>query len=441
MDNLIFDFNNREKVYTVLELNDTVRGIIRDYFPAYVWICGEIQDLRERQHVNLNLVQKDETSDKIVAQVKAVIFANVKYAIYKKLKESGVELKDDIEVKLLCKVDLYSRTGAFSLTVFDIDPAYTLGKVAQNRQKILDDLKKRGLLEKNKFLQIPLVPLRIGLITAGDSAAFHDFSSELRSSRFNFRVFLRDCHMQGKNVEQDVTGALRIFEQMAGKLDVVVITRGGGSTADLGWFDNKLIAETIAGLSLPVISGLGHEINTTITDIVAHTYQKTPTKAAQFLVEKVTAFDLQLTLFSQEICASAEESIEKHKNRLKSSALQIESMTLGYFRDHFLELAQKRQECLHLAASRSRKESQFLRQAATLLKLHTVNILRGAQDELKGISEKIKLLDPRNVMKRGFSLTLQNGKAVKDAGMLNTGDKLTTVFYKGEADSIIEKIR
>jgi len=439
MDNLTFDFNKREKIYTVLELNDTVRGIIRERFPSYVWVCGEIQDLRERQHVNLNLVQKDEKSDKLIAQVRAVIFANVKFSLYKKLKTAGVELKDDIEVKLLCKVDLYSKNGAFSLTVFDADPSYTLGKAAQNRQQILEDLKKRGLLAKNKLLSLPLVPLRLGLITSAASAAFFDFTSELKNSGFAFKVFLRDCHMQGKNVEADVTGALRIFQSMSDKLDAVVITRGGGSTADLGWFDNKLIAETIAGLSLPVVSGLGHEINTTITDIVAHTFQKTPTKVAQFLVEKVADFEKRLDEFSSEICNAAEEVIAGYKQSLQSSAFKIEAMTLSYFRDHFLDLSQKKQQCLHLASSLTEKSKQFLVQAQTLLTLHSKNILSQAENELESIKDKMKMLDPKNVMKRGFSLTLKQGKAVKDAALLQPGDKITTVFYKGEAESTIDK--
>jgi exodeoxyribonuclease VII large subunit len=169
-----------ERVYSILELNTTVRELIRIEFPDYIWVCGEIQDLRQREHINFNLVQKHSHADEIIAQVSAVIFANITSHIFEKIKESGAlfTLKDDIEVKLLCKVDLYAKAGKFSLTVIDIDPVYTLGKVAQAREKIIEDLRQRGLLEKNKLLSFPELPLKIGLITSSDSAAYHDFINE-----------------------------------------------------------------------------------------------------------------------------------------------------------------------------------------------------------------------------------------------------------------------
>jgi len=287
------DFLKIEKVFTVLEINTIVKGLIREAFPETIWVCGEIQGLRpdrNKRHTYFELVQKQAEGDGIVAKVKVALFAGRKPLIQRRINETegGFELKNDIEVKFLCEVSLHPPTGQYSLVVVDIDTVYTLGKVAQNRLKVIEDLKMRGLLEKNKLTCFPLLPLRVGLVTAYDSAAYHDFINELKNSSYSFKVLVQNCHMQGKLVEGDVVKALCFFNNLSSKkLDVIVITRGGGSTADLAYFDNKKIAESIAGSNLPIISAIGHQINTTITDMVSHTFCITPTKAAGVLVERI----------------------------------------------------------------------------------------------------------------------------------------------------------
>jgi len=280
-------FLNDQKVYTVLELNTTVRSVIKDKFPEQIWVCGEIQGLRpdrSKRHTYFELVQKGSQNEGIVAKVKVALFAGRRPLIERRIQEAkgAFEFKNDIEVKFLCEVSLHAPTGQYSIVVVDIDTVYTLGKVAQNRLKIIEELKSKGLLEKNKLLPIPLLPLKLGLITAYDSAAYHDFTNELSLSGFSFEVLAVNCHMQGKLVEADVLRALDYFNSLSpSELDVVIITRGGGSIADLSYFDNKKIAESIAALNFPLISAIGHQINTTITDMVAHSFHKTPTKAAQ----------------------------------------------------------------------------------------------------------------------------------------------------------------
>ncbi|RKY67611.1 MAG: hypothetical protein DRQ24_12650, partial [Candidatus Latescibacterota bacterium] len=168
---------NTAKIYTVLEVNNLIRESLKDTFPETIWVCGEIQDLRRREHINFTLCQKHPTDDSVIARVKVVIFENTVSYIEKRLKlaDSRLILKKDIEVKLLCRVDFYPKSGQVSLVVFDIDPIYTLGRIAQSRQRIIERLKTKGLLERNKALQLPDVPLKIGLITSVDSAAYHDF--------------------------------------------------------------------------------------------------------------------------------------------------------------------------------------------------------------------------------------------------------------------------
>ncbi|MCF7917013.1 MAG: exodeoxyribonuclease VII large subunit, partial [Candidatus Omnitrophica bacterium] len=278
MDELV----KTEKVYSILELNSLARAAIQDKFPKYIWVCGEIQDYRPYRsgHIYFNCVEKDPDSDRIVAQVSAALFAPMVPKIFNKLKavDEKFELKKDIEVKILCQLDLYVQRGQFQIKVVDIDPSYTLGKIAQNRQKIIAELKKKGLLDKNKAKIFPQLPLKIGLITSIDSAAYHDFINEIELSKFGFQVFAYGAHMQGKLVEPDVVEALDYFNSLDNQeLDVIVVTRGGGSTADLSYFDSQKIAEKIATLKFPVVAAVGHQINTTIIDLMAHTSCKTPT--------------------------------------------------------------------------------------------------------------------------------------------------------------------
>lgn len=409
------------KIYTVLELNDSVKGIIREAFPDYIWVCGEIQDLRERSHINFNLVQKHEHKEEIAAQVKAVIFANVRPFIIKRIKQADAtfQLNNDIEVKLLCKVDLYSKTGQFSLTVFDIDAVYTLGKIAQTRLKVIEDLRKRGLLDKNKEKEMPLLPLQVGLITAYESAAYHDFINELKISNYGFKVTVIDSYMQGQYVESNVIAALNYFNKYnAQELDVVVITRGGGSTADLSFFDNKKIAETIAAMEFPVIAALGHQINVTITDMVAHTSVKTPTAAAKFLADKIGRFN----------------------NDLETMAVKFEANIIKYFREHKDDLLSKRHNIRRLSEVLLARKKAEVKEQFTGLKTLRQKLLKDYRNRLSHIEEKIRLLNPRNVLKRGYSLTYKDNRVLKRIGSIQAKEIIETVLYDGRIVSEVNRI-
>jgi len=287
---------------TVSQLNNLIQNAIQASFPQPIWLCGEIQGYnrnRSKNHIFFELVEKDPNSKNIIAKIGLVLFAGRKGHINDILKksENAFQLKDDIEVKFACSIDFYPPHGAVRLIIESIDPTYTLGRFAQEKQKLIALLTKNGVLEKNKQCELPLVPMRIGLITSDDSAAFNDFYSELQKSDFGFQLHLRNALMQGKSTEGDICNAIDELSRMKG-LDVIVITRGGGSIADLSCFDSKLISEKIADCPLAVLSGIGHEINISITDMAAHTYAKTPTAIAQFLVDRVETFlgDLDIKL-------------------------------------------------------------------------------------------------------------------------------------------------
>ncbi|OGX29763.1 MAG: exodeoxyribonuclease VII large subunit, partial [Omnitrophica WOR_2 bacterium RIFCSPHIGHO2_01_FULL_52_10] len=238
---------NNSEYLTVSDLNRFIKDVLNAGFPRPVWVCGEIQQYdrnKGKKHIFFELVEKDSRSDEILARVGLVIFANRKTAIDQILvqSENAFALKDDIEVKFRCTVDFYPPHGAVRLIVEEIDPTYTLGKLAQEKQKLIAALKEKGVLDKNKQLPLPPVPLTIGLITSDDSAAYNDFISELRKSGYGFKVYLRNTLMQGKNAPKDVCRAFAELQRLDG-LEAIIITRGGGSLAELSCFDSALIAE------------------------------------------------------------------------------------------------------------------------------------------------------------------------------------------------------
>ncbi len=445
----MFDSSNlrTEKVYSVLELNSIVRKLIHSEFPEYVWVYGEIKDLRiskNKKHIYFDLIQKHPQADEIIARVSAAIFESRKAAIFKKIEDTkgAFQLKNDIEVKFLCEVDLYPKTGQYNLIVVDIDPVYTLGKFAQNRERIIAALRQMGLLERNKLIRIPLLPLNIGLVTALGSAAYHDFINELKISNYGFKIFVYDAHMQGKNVETDIVEALKYFNAFGtDELDVIVITRGGGSTADLSWFDNKNIAYSIAHSQFPVITALGHQINISVTDLVAHTALKTPTKAAQFLVEKVRQSLEEVTSIGEHICHHAEALLDESRRLLETGTYKISSLVGRYFQDHREQLVRNRSlimnNALHILQRFKRTKDEELK----FLKRVVQEFLKARRENISHIEDKVKYLDPQRVLKRGYSISYKNSKIIRSSKELARGDKITTVFFKGKAVSSVEETK
>ncbi len=432
-----------DEFFTVSELNRFIKDVIASGFPQPLWICGEIQQYdrnKHKDHIFFELVEKDPNSKDIIARIGLVIFAKRKAFIDQILKqnENGFALKDDIEVKFLCKIDFYAPHGALRLIVESIDPTYTLGRLAQAKQKLIALLKEKGTFEKNKQLSLPLVPLNIGLITAFDSAAYNDFVSELQKSGLAFQIFLRDTLVQGKKAEKDIVSALKELQKIQ-TLDVIVITRGGGSLADLSCFDSALIAEAIAGYSLPVLSGIGHEINLSITDMAAHTYAKTPTAIAQVLVNYVQQFLGSLDDLQEKLLELVSGRIQDQKKNLKTLALSLQNGLFKFLKDHneaiisFKETIKYRSEIL-------------LKDSQKALNYHQDSLKKGARlrlekDGLK-LSNYQKMIDmahPVNTLKRGFSITrIKGGKALRSVKDVGAYQELVTEFADGSVESQVK---
>ncbi len=436
----------REEFFSVSELNTLIRDVVTAGIPQAVWVCGEIQSYdrnKGKQHAFFELVEKSVGTHEVKARVGLVIWANTRPRIEAILKkaENAFELKDDIEVKFLCKVDFYPGFGQIRLIVENIDPVYTLGKIAQDRQKLIAELSQSGVFEKNKQLGVSPVPLNIGLITAFDSAAYNDFMDELVKSGYAFSVHMAKAVMQGKNCAPSVCAALKALSDMDG-LDVVVITRGGGSIAELACFDSKEIALAVASLRYPVVTGIGHEINTSITDLAANTFAKTPTAAAQVLVNRVRMFTTSLDELWCRFKESVLEALHGRRVCLKDAAIDLQTgvrLFMTVRREYNARLAQRLKVAPVRAWTGQRQGLvRFSEQLKKTIQLRLVT----AKTKIGHCQKLVDLASPKNILKRGFSITRsQDGRAVMSASALAEGQVLDTELADGKFVSIVSTCR
>jgi len=435
-----------DEFLTVSELNHFIRDVLNSGFPQAVWVCGEIQGYdrgKDKKHVFFELCEKDAITRDITARIGLVIFAPARPKIEAILKkaENAFELKDDIEVKFLCKVDFYPGHGQVRLIVESIDPIYTLGKIAQDRQRLITLLKQKGILDKNKQLTLPDVVLNIGLITSFDSAAYHDFVSELKRERYGFKIFLFNSVMQGKNTENSIINALKALESTP-QMDVIVITRGGGSIAELSCFDSEKIATMISQLSIPVLSGIGHEINTTVTDLAAHTFAKTPTAIAKFLVERLKVFIEGVDERQERITEILHQVLKDKRSRLKDSAFFMQTRTVELIKSHHHRLASITEALQRAPAARFKGSQKSLTDRQEHLKKIIYLRLQNSRTKISHYQKLAQMADPKNTLKRGFSITRSlQGHLIRSINDVRQVKDITTQLVDGIIESDIKGVK
>ncbi len=429
---------------TISQLNGYIKDVLAMGFPGSVWVCGEIQGYnrnRDKAHVFFELCEKDPLSKDVLARIGLVIFSGRKMYIEEVLRQAqnAFSLKDDIEVKFLCKVDFYPPHGAVRLIVESIDPVYTLGKIAQEKQRLIALLKEKGTLDKNKQLALPLCPLRVGLITSYDSAAYNDFISELQMSGYGFKIFCRNTLMQGKAASGDVCRAIDELQRIK-HLDVLVITRGGGSMADLMCFDNQHIAEKIAQARLPVLSGIGHEINITITDLAAHTYQKTPTAIAQFITALVKTFLDSMAEKVATVIVGVTKHLGEEKRHLKNRALDIQDVTRDYLKQHHIDLAVRRENLRTKPRQSIEKVLVKIISSGKVLLKDVRNLFKTQEERLKSRKRLIDLADPVHTLKRGFSIArMADGALLRSVRQVKPDDMIMVDLSDGKIKSVVKE--
>ena len=402
------------EVLTLFELNSLVHEVIEDNFDEQYWVVGELSDVSTPAfggHFYGELVQKDEESDRIVARARITCWArNYNMIRLRFQKEAGETLRKGLQVKLLVEVNFHEQYG-YSLNVVDIDSTFTLGDLAKRRREILQQLEKDGILHDNQSLPLPRLLKRIAVISSATAAGYGDFCHQLEENDygFHFEVQLFPAVMQGEQVPESIIAALEEIREEP-PFDLVVIIRGGGASSDLSDFDSYELAACIALYPLPVLTGIGHERDETVLDYVAHTKVKTPTAAAAFIIEHQAEEAALLDDLYQRITHSAKEQIQREKQRLEHQRAVLPLLFMGFY--------QKGENKLVLLSQRL---SSSVKQS-----------LEREKHSLQLMQQRLNSLDPRLLLKRGYTITTCGGKLVRSIEGLAEGEVLTTQTEKGE---------
>jgi len=406
-----------EKGIPLYELNKRIKRAISVNFPQQLWVRAEIASISTKsRHRYLQLVEKQEQSDRVKAKAFAVLWAGNYLVLKKKLGEQLDEvLKEGLELLIAVKVDFHEEYG-LKLNIVDADPGFTIGKYFSRKQQIFNEIRKKRLDKLQTTLPLPYVLQNIAIISSSGAAGYRDFMAQINATEsiMDIRTELFDCHMQGVRVEADILKALSKINQSAKNWDAVVIIRGGGSRLDLSDFDNLKLAEVVAKLPVPVLSGIGHEIDMSSIDLVAHQALKTPTAAAQFIIDHNIDFI----------------------NRLLTARETILQTAVAKLKDHHYRLRELNREIIHRAGRPLSEELYKLREMTGRIKLLTTQIYRSEEERLKNIDRELNLSSPEAIMKRGFSIAAKDGKVIRFAEETEKGDELTIKLYRGKIRAI-----
>jgi len=397
--------------YSLFELNEYIRQVFALNFQDAVWIRCEIAQINaSRGHHYLNLIEKSAEGAHIIAQSAAVLWASKHRQLRRQHKKLLRELLQN-GVAVLLQV--------LKLLIEDIDPSYTMGQMELKRQQILETLRQENLLEVNSQIPLPTVVQRIAIISSETAAGLQDYLNQIATNSYGYQFSnqLFPAAMQGANVEKEVLRQLKKIAFLKDNYDVVIMIRGGGSKLDLAGFDNLALGRAVANFPLPVLVGIGHEIDETILDRVAHTSLKTPTAVADFLINRLLHFESTILEYKNYIFNAATYQIQAERNQLMYA-----------------------QKMIQFQGNTQLKEAKVsLNQLAQRLPLATKNSLALAKNDLTQLAKITQLLAPETALKRGFSITTAKGKVVTKKSQVKKGMILTTQLLNDQIKSTVNE--
>ena len=425
-----------EPTYTVGELAEAINSALRRRFEDGVWVRGEIQGWNERnQHAYFRLVE-DSGDGKAVVNVQ--FFANSRNRLRPLLMKNRLLLADGLKVRIFGHLDFFAPSGQLGLKMSGIDPRFTLGELALQRDDVLRRLTEAGLLDRNRRCGLSVAPLRVGVVTSTSSAAWADFVHEIERSGLAFQLRVIDVHVQGEWAVTEVTQAVRTLGRHP-DLDAVVVIRGGGSRSELATFDHEAIATAIAMSPLPVFTGLGHEVDRSVADDVAHSALKTPTACAAALVERVLEFQQRTAFAWHAIGHAAALGLQVAGTDLESLAHGIRHRVIGAV-DRSGERLTQRAQRVRVGAGRVVERADVRLTAAEAAIGRVATRLDPEVRHLDAVAERLRLLDPVNTMARGWSITrTADGRTVRTSADVQPGDEIITTFATGTARSRVEE--
>ena len=430
------------KVMSLFELNGLVRASIRACLPDEYWVQAELSDVRSNYsgHCYLEFIQKDTRSNALVAKARGIIWSSV-YARLRPYfeRETGQAFVSGIKVLVKVTVDFHEQYG-YSLTVVDIDPTYTLGDMARRRKEILLRLQQEGVLTLNKELEMAVPAQRIAVISSATAAGYGDFCNQLLHNEFGFAFYpkLFPAVMQGEKVEASIIAALERIYKQVDRWDVVVIIRGGGATSDLSGFDTYDLAANCAQFPLPIITGIGHERDDTVLDMVSHTRVKTPTAAAEFLIANLRSTAERLEECAAVLSTVIPDRLAREKERLDRWVARIPAQVqMRIQKETFRQ--ERMYSRMRMAWQNRLMREEYRLQIIPRLAVALTARLQKETHRMELLEQQVKAASPEHLLKKGYSITLKNGKAVTDASQLQPGDEVETRVAKGSFVSVVKK--
>lgn len=456
-----------DPTWSVPELAEAIALRLRTAFPDEVWVRGVIRNLNPARRggtVWFDLVEPAADGDLSRpprASLSVVLFDAARRRVNARLTAAGggVRMTDGTEVRIRGRVTFYERGGRLQLQMSDIDPDFTLGRLAADRERVLRQLAADGLLDRQARLPRPLLPLHLGLVTSAGSAAEHDVLDELRASGIGFRVVRADVRVQGTRAPASVARGLRAVA--ARGVDLVLLVRGGGAATDLAVFDGEVIARAVAELDVPVLTGIGHDIDRSVADEVAHACYKTPTACAQAVVAQVREVAQRTEETWRAVVTAARHRSRREATHLWSCGRHVAAVTRRGLAvaDHDLDLrhrhvARGARAALRRAAAtlertvgrveagaraHLRAHEQRLQVAGGRLAHTAARALAAADRRLDAVEAQVRALDPARVLARGWSITRDgSGRVVRSAAAVRPGDDLVTTLADGQVRSTVE---
>ena len=413
-------FTSKESCITLYDLQRMVRTTVEECFATPLWVSAEISELKVNRsgHCYLNLVEKGNSEGAPRAEARAVIWRNNYTQIDAMFREAtGSPLSSGIGV-LVRVVVTYHEIYGFSLQIIDLDPNYTLGDVERRRRETIERLKEDGVWDMNRELSLPRPLLRIAVVSSATAAGYRDFMTEIGSSPFNFNVTLFEATMQGEGAEESVVNALSAIAERESDFDIAVIIRGGGSTSDLALFDSYRIALYVTQMPMAVITGIGHDKDVSVVDMVAHYMCKTPTAVGAFLVDSATAELNTIYDLSNEFRQLSEQMLNNQSSYL----------------------AQRKLELCHLASQNISNHSHNLSAIEQSIKELSSHIIATEEQRIESFKRLTESYSLDNILKLGFALVQTSEGIITSACGVGIGDQIEITLHNGTISAVVQDI-
>lgn len=450
-----------EKI-TLYDLNLKVKEALSNSFSNQYWVIAEISEIKENNsgHCYLELIQKDEEQDYPKAKARATIWAYT-YRMLKPYFETSTGRPLSSGLKVLVQVEVvFHEVFGYSLNITDIEPSFTLGDIEQKRRETIEKLISEGVFDMNKSTSFPIVPKRVAVISSTTAAGLQDFINQINTNKFGYKIecTLFSANMQGNTAEESIIAALNGINDKYEQFDVVVIIRGGGSQADLSCFDGYWLSAHVAQFPIPIITGIGHDKDVSVVDLVAHTKLKTPTAVAEFIISKYQdaesiAFELaeRLEQAVNDIVLTNQTKFEKiltsiipfvfqslsierlHLERIQNKNSIASKSLLSNLTTNLANSLKSFEFVTHLAIKDSQGE---LKQVSETLINKANHFFESQIIHIQGIETSATILNPENILKRGYSITTLNGKIIRNPSEIEKGTKIKTKLFNGEIESI-----